>query len=113
MPFNDCTFSNIVNEAQRPFYDSLSTGAGDKKFHMATAVKCWAGFKIRLMYLFIYLFSVDGKHSHNRLCDMNTRQKRQENEQKKKKFILYCTKFKELDLASAHVAVSLNLTGIH
>lgn len=42
---------------------------------------------------------------------MNTRQKRQENE-RKKKFILYCTKFKELDLASAHVSVSLNLTGI-
>lgn len=62
--------------------------------------------------LFIYLFSVDGKRSRNRLCDMNTRQKRQENEQKKK-FILYCTKFKELDLASAHVSVSLNLSGIH
>lgn len=45
---------------------------------------------------------------------MNTRQKRQENEQKKKKkFILYCTKFKELNLASAHVSVSLNLSGIH
>lgn len=68
------------------------------------AAKCPAGFEIRLIYLF---FPVDEKHSHNRLCDKNTEMSKMS----KEKFIIYCTKSKELVLAQAHVFVSLNLTG--
>lgn len=53
VPFHGCTFYQIIKQGLRDtvlLYDSLFTGAYDKKFHIATTTMCRTGFEIRLIY---------------------------------------------------------------
>lgn len=94
VPFHGCTFYQIIKQGVRDtplLYDSLFTGADDKKFHIATTTVSRTGFEIRLIY-FVQLMK-------NILTTGFVTRKTDKTE------ILYCTKFKALKPASTHVSV--------